>query len=193
MPLDASFQKTHFIEYFPITTMFTDLIAMFVEIVFLPFFRIYSWFRNFLKIDAFTFHLRNAHWKSKLSSFGKNSMIYPSVIIHGPKNVTIGDRSSIAEFSHIWGQEGVSIGNDVLIASHVVITTLSHDSDAAVFRESIVRARVRIEDNVWIGAGSIILPGITIGSGSIVGAGSVVTKSVPKNTMVAGVPARNLR
>lgn len=90
----------------------------------------------------------------------------------------------------MWGSGGITIGNDVLIASHTVITSLTRDRNAACFRETTLRAPVAICDNVWIGAGAIILPGVTVGSGSIIAAGAVVTRDVPANAVVAGVPAR---
>lgn len=120
-------------------------------------------------------------------------MIYPHVIIHGPEQVAIGARCAIAEFVHIWGGGGITIGNDVMVASHAVITSLTHDTCAKVYRESLIARPVLIEDNVWIGAGSVILPGVRIGTGSVIGAGSVVTQDVPARTIVAGVPARALR
>lgn len=88
----------------------------------------------------------------------------------------------------MWGGGGISTGNDVLIASDGVITSLTHDTNAACFRETTLRAPVVIGDNVW--AGAFILPGVTVGAGSIVAAGAVVTRDVPANAVVAGVPAR---
>lgn len=73
------------------------------------------------------------------------------------------------------GGGGIKVGNDVLIASHAVITSLTHDRTAGCFRETLLRTPVIICDNVWFGAGAIILPGGTLGSGSIVAAGAVVT------------------
>ncbi len=90
----------------------------------------------------------------------------------------------------MWGAGGISIGNNVLIASHEAITSLTHDKNAVCFRETTLRATVGIGDNVWIGADAIILPGVTVGAGSIVAAGAVVTRDVPANAVVAGVPAR---
>lgn len=133
---------------------------------------------------------RHASWKAKLGAQGPGTEIYPWVVIHNPENVCIGSRCSIAEFTHFWGGGGVAIGDDVLIASHVVITSLTHDKHATRYRDSLLRAPVTIEDNVWIGAGAIILPGVTLGRGAIVGAGAVVTRDVPSGAVVCGVPAR---
>jgi acetyltransferase-like isoleucine patch superfamily enzyme len=124
---------------------------------------------------------------------GANSLFYPNVIIHFPEKVSIGDNLSIAEFTHIWGRGKVEIGNNVLIASHVIITSQTHDTFSPLMRLSQVDKPVVIKDNVWIGANAIILPGVCIGQGSIVGAGSVVTKDISPNSIVAGVPAKLLK
>ncbi|MDQ2775349.1 MAG: acyltransferase [Acidobacteriota bacterium] len=90
----------------------------------------------------------------------------------------------------------VSIGKHVTIASRVSFIT--HDGGTWVFREQpkyrevIKYGRIVIHDNCFIGARAIILPGVSIGPNAVVATGSVVTKSVPSNTVVAGVPARSL-
>lgn len=137
--------------------------------------------------------LRYLNWKLRLASMGRGTQIFPLVVIHSPENVAIGSRVSIAEFVHIWGGGGVRVGNDVMIASHSVITSQSHDVNAKIYNRTNVMKPVVIEDNVWIGAGAIILPGVRIGSGAVIGAGSVVTKDVAPRTIVVGMPARALR
>lgn len=137
--------------------------------------------------------LRHARWKARLGGLGPGTTIYPSVVIHNSELVKFGNDCAVAEFVHIWGGGCVNIGDDVLIASHAVITSLTHDTTARLFRETVVRAPVTIGDNVWVGAGAIILPGVTIGSGSIIAAGAVVTRDVPPGVTVAGVPAVEMR
>lgn len=132
-------------------------------------------------------------WKARLRSMGESTELYPNVVIHSPNHVSIGANVAIAEFVHIWGSGGVNIGNDVLIASHVVITSQTHDPDENLHRSTMIKKSVIIGDNVWIGAGSVILPGITIGRGSVIGAGSVVTSNIPENQLAVGVPARLVR
>ena len=85
----------------------------------------------------------------------------------------------------------VTIGNNVTLGPNVTI--LSHDASSQVHLEYTRLGLVNIGDNVFIGAGSIILPGVTIGSNVVIGAGSVVTKDVPDNVVVAGSPAYILR
>ncbi len=91
------------------------------------------------------------------------------------------------------GRGGVEIGDNVMIASHTVITSLTHDPNAEIYRKTLIKKKVIIKNNVWIGAGAIILPGVTIGDGAVIAAGSVVTKDVPSKTIVAGVPAKPIR
>lgn len=88
---------------------------------------------------------------------------------------------------------GIEIGNNVLIASHTVITSLTHDINADFYKNTLIKRKVTIGNNVWIGSGAIILPGVRISDGAVIGAGSVVTKDVPHNTIVAGVPAKPIK
>jgi maltose O-acetyltransferase len=113
------------------------------------------------------------------------------VTIYAPEHLEMGDQVDIGEFTHIRANGGVRIGNRVLIAAHVVITSRGHP--AAVPHYGIVEdAPIVIEDDVWIGAGAVVLPGVSVGQGAIVGAGAVVTKSVEPRTIVGGVPAKQI-
>jgi maltose O-acetyltransferase len=131
--------------------------------------------------------------KSTFKTCGDNVSIQLPVCINGSKNISVGNDVSINAFVHIWGQGGVTIGNDCLIASHVSITSLTHNVDAALYRHENIAKQVIIGNNVWIGTHAVILPGVEIGDNAIVGAGAVVNKNVPANTIVAGVPAKIIR
>lgn len=88
----------------------------------------------------------------------------------------------------------VTIGNRVMFGPYVSIYAATHETDVASRRENIEFAReVSIGDDCWIGGNAVILPGVTIGEGSTVAAGSVVTKSVPAWSVVVGMPARVVR
>lgn len=108
------------------------------------------------------------------------------------KGYLIGKNNRI--YIHNFGSEPylIKIGNHCTITSGVQLIT--HDGGAWIFREEIsdlnVFGKIEIKDNSFIGLNSIILPNVTIGPNSIVGAGAVVTKDVPPNTVVAGVPAK---
>jgi acetyltransferase-like isoleucine patch superfamily enzyme len=128
-----------------------------------------------------------------LGSYGDNVSMQMPIRIEGAEKVKIGSRVSIAAFVHIWGNGGVEIGDDTLIASHVAITSLTHDTAADLFAQSLISKPVIIGCNVWIGTHASILPGVKIGNGAIIGAGAVVTKDVSENMIVVGVPARAMR
>ncbi|MEN8263536.1 MAG: acyltransferase [Nitrospirota bacterium] len=155
------------------------------------FFCFLSPFDNY--IAFFNRLIRQAKWKAKLECLGENTNIYPHVVIHSPTNVTIGNNVAIAEFVHIWGNGSVSIGDHSIIATHSIITSVTHNTSAYIYGQEKIKAPVIIGERVWIGSGAIILPGVTIEDGAIVGAGSIVTKNVKANTIVVGNPARFLR
>jgi len=110
--------------------------------------------------------------------------------------IWVGSNCIIGESSVIRGQGGVTIGDNVIIAPHVQIMAVEHvfDDPARPILEQGLRAfGITIEDDVWIGAGAIILDGVRVGRGAVVGAGAVVTRDVAPHTVVAGVPARLIR
>lgn len=114
--------------------------------------------------------------------------------------ITIGDNCGIGERAHITAIESITIGNGVLLGKNVLITDNGHGNNSLAqqsiipsMRELISKGPVVIEDNVWIGQNSCVLPGVTIGQGAIIAANSVVTKNVEVNTIVAGNPARVIK
>lgn len=114
--------------------------------------------------------------------------------------IMIGDNVCIQKDCHIGAINKIIIGNNVLLASKVYISDHSHGE---VTKEALLlppaqrrlfsKGPIVIEDNVWLGEGVVVLPNVTIGENSIVGANSVVTKSIPRNSVVAGNPARIIR
>jgi len=110
--------------------------------------------------------------------------------------IEIGSNCVIGAGCVITGQGGVRIGNDVIIGPHALILPVDHNYESAqlpIRGQGIRPSPILIEDNVWIGGGTIILGGATIGSGSVVGAGSVVKETVPSRCVVAGNPAKVIR
>lgn len=110
--------------------------------------------------------------------------------------IEIGDNCHFNFGCYVSGTGGLRIGNDCLFAPGVKILTSGHnfdDLELPIIQQGLDMAQVVIEDNVWIGAGAIILQNVTIGSGSVIAAGAVVNKSVDPNTVVAGVPASVIR
>lgn len=119
------------------------------------------------------------------------------------KKIWFGKRVQLNDYVHISSIEEIKIGDDVLMASNIYISDNSHgcykggEKDTSPEIEPIVRpyyvAPVLIENRVWIGEGTIIMPGVTIGEGAIIGAHSVVTKSIPSNTIAVGSPAKPIK
>ncbi len=110
--------------------------------------------------------------------------------------VTIGDNSAVGAYSFLGGQGGITIGNNVIMGPKVNIFSENHgfdDLSIPIRLQPTARTGVAIEDNCWIGANTTIVDGVRIGTGSVVTAGSVVTKDVMPNSMVGGVPARLIR
>jgi maltose O-acetyltransferase len=125
-----------------------------------------------------------------LSAHGKNIIIQHPVTIEGPEAVTIGNDVSIAAYVHLWGTGGVTVGDRVMIGTHTSISSLTHDYTQKMMHRTRVMLPVEIGDDVWIGSNCVVMPGVHLGTGCVVGAGSVVTKDVPPLSIVAGVPAR---
>lgn len=112
----------------------------------------------------------------------------------GQPRIIIGNHCGFNRFSIIDASEKIEIGNYVRVGPNCYITDHDHghDINREVAKQPLVSQPVRIEDDVWIGAGAIVLKGVTIGTGAIVGAGAVVTKPVAAGIIVAGVPARKI-
>jgi acetyltransferase-like isoleucine patch superfamily enzyme len=149
-------------------------------------------FSSFRVMRAAQAAIRWNRWHSLLADLGGDSVIYPSVVIHSPGTVRVGRNVAIAEFVHMWGGGGISIGDNVMIASGLTLTSQTHGPGLTA-RRSNIEAPIVICDNVWIGAGAIVLPGVRIGEGSVIAAGAVVTRDVPPLVIVGGVPAVKLR
>ncbi len=123
---------------------------------------------------------------------GKNVNIEKNVFFGGGQGISVGDGSGIGINNRIQGP--LVIGSDVMMGPDVIIYTKNHnykDIARPMVEQGDSKARkVTLEDDVWIGARAVILPGVTIGKGSIVGACALVTKDVPPYAIVGGVPAR---
>lgn len=109
-------------------------------------------------------------------------------------DIIIGDHTRIGLHNTIIGP--VTIGCHVNLAQGITVTALNHnfeDSDKRIDEQGVSTTPVTIEDDIWIGANAVILPGVTIGNHSVVAAGAVVTKNVPPHSLVAGVPAKIIK
>jgi acetyltransferase-like isoleucine patch superfamily enzyme len=127
-------------------------------------------------------------------SIARDSILFcTGVIAHRGKGITIGDRTGISARAYLAGQGGISIGNDVIMGPNVQIFSENHafsDLDLTIKEQGVTKQAVAIGNNCWLGGGTTVLAGVTIGDGCVVAAGSVVTKSFPPNSVIAGVPAK---
>lgn len=118
--------------------------------------------------------------------------LFPPIYSDFGKNITVGKRVFINAGCCFQDQGGIEIGDDCLIGHQVVFATLNHEQDP--FRRGNMQpAPIRLGRRVWVGAHATILAGVSIGDNSIVAAGAVVTKDVPENVIVGGVPAKILK
>ncbi len=129
-----------------------------------------------------------------LGQLGQNSIIEPPFYCSYGQNIYIGDYVFLNVLCNILDCNEVHIGHHVMIGPSVQIYTAAHDLRAEVRNQGWEVAKpIVIEDNVWIGGAAILLPGVTIGRNAVVGAGAVVPRNVPANTVVVGNPARVVR
>jgi acetyltransferase-like isoleucine patch superfamily enzyme len=117
------------------------------------------------------------------------SLIPPVYSEHG-LSIRVGRNVFINQGCTLNDIGGIEIGDDVLIGPRVSLITSGHPLDPNQRRRQIVAAPIVIQRNVWLGAGAMVLQGVTVGEDSVVAAGAVVTRDVPSGTLVAGVPAQ---
>lgn len=122
----------------------------------------------------------------------ESTTVFPPFYSEFGKNLTLGADVFINQGCKFQDTGGITIGDGTLIGHGCTVTTLNHEMDPQR-RADMVPGKVVIGRKVWLGANVTVVPGVTIGDGAVVGAGSVVTKDVPANTIVAGVPARVIR
>lgn len=123
------------------------------------------------------------------SKVDSSFMCFPPFFTDFGKNITIGKNVFFNTGCSFQDRGGIHIGDSLLLGMNVTIATLNHGMSLET-RNTTYPSPVIIGDNVWIGSNATILPGVTIGDNSVVAAGAVVTKDVPEDTVVAGVPAK---
>lgn len=129
-----------------------------------------------------------------LGSFGEGSDIRPPFYVDYGTNIQMGTGCFVNFGGMFFDVAPITIGDDVLFGPNVQLLTPLHPIEPQVRREKWEAARpITIGDNVWIGGGAIVLPGVTIGENAIIGAGSVVTKDIPANAIAVGNPCRMMR
>lgn len=122
----------------------------------------------------------------------KSFRLFPPLYSDYGKNIKLGKNVFINSGCCFQDQGGIEIGDGCLIGHQVVIATLNHDLSPAT-RANMTPSKVTLGKNVWVGSHATILPGVTVGDGSIIAAGAVVNKDVPPACVVAGVPAKVIK
>ncbi len=122
----------------------------------------------------------------------KSFRCFPPFYTDCGKNIKIGKNVFINACCRFQDQGGIEIGDGSLIGHNTTIATLNHDFNPDK-RTNLHPSPVKIGKNVWIGSDCTILPGVEIGNGAVIGAGSVVTKNVPANSIAVGSPARVIK
>jgi acetyltransferase-like isoleucine patch superfamily enzyme len=122
----------------------------------------------------------------------KTFAMFPPFYTDCGKNISVGKNVFINSGCRFQDQGGITISDGVLIGHNVVLATLNHDINPKK-RSSMQPAPIIIGKNVWIGANATVVPGVAIGDGAIIAAGAVVTKDVPANVIVGGVPAKIIK
>lgn len=176
-----------------------------------------------LKLHGLKIKLYMLYVRSRVNSVGKRAVVNPPITLYSPQQISIGDRTVIREhcwlnaarsegsepslkigsdcyigrFGHINAARSVTIENKVLIADRVYISDYDHDfSDLAtpVIDQGIRgKGPIVLREGCWIGIGSVILSGVTVGKNAVVGANSVVNRDVPDYAIVVGSPAKVVR
>lgn len=158
--------------------------------------------RSLLDVRTYLHGLRLAHFSSyahvrqvRLLRRGADVSFAPNVSFRNAERITIGDGTHIGEFSTIWAGNStgrIVFGRKCLLAPHVTVTASNYgiDQGTPVMDQPKIERDIVIGDDVWLGANAVVVAGVTIGDGAIVGAGAVVTRDVPPNAIVGGVPAK---
>lgn len=125
-----------------------------------------------------------------------NTNLKHDILIQGSGTLVLGENSYIGSYSVIGVNDTIEIGKNVMIANAVSIRDTDHnftDVSVDMVNQGIKTEPVYIKDNVWLGHGVVITKGVTINSGAIIAANAVVTKDVPENAIVGGVPAKVIK
>lgn len=131
-------------------------------------------------------------------TIGANAIIRPSNFYGGEpgEGLKVGSNSNIGAYNYIGCSGYIEIGENVMFGPRISVYSENHAfdrTDITIKEQGVIRSFVKIEDDCWIGSHSAILAGVTVGKGSIIAAGSIVTKDIPPYSVVAGIPAKIIK
>ena len=129
-----------------------------------------------------------------LGDLGEGAYVKPPLFVDYGENIRIGARTFVNSNLTALDVAAITIGEDCQIGPNVQLLTPTHPIDPRSRRDKLEAARpITLGDNVWLGGGVVVCPGVTIGDNTVVGAGAVVTKDLPANVVAIGNPARVAR
>ncbi|HYC48811.1 MAG TPA: acyltransferase [Burkholderiales bacterium] len=137
--------------------------------------------------------LFTAYYLLRLRKCGTPVDFSTTMIIRNPGNIVIGAGCSFSNHVILDAHDRIEIGSNCMLANQVVVATATHDYSLEQMNTRVITKPVVIGDNVWLGIGATVLPGVRIGSGTVIGAKSLVTRDIPANSIAYGVPARVVR
>ncbi len=136
---------------------------------------------------------RSWYWRNSFASCGKGLKVFGAIDAHPVEKIHVGDHVSLNNHVMLNARDTIRIGNHVRISPGVIINTSGLKYDEPRESRGHTNAPVTIKDGAWICSGAIINAGVTIGEDAVVASGAVVTKDVEARTIVAGVPAREIK
>lgn len=149
--------------------------------------------REFNSLPSESMSEREELLKEMFGNVGENVWIVPPITAAVGKYVSIGDGTYANMNLTLIDDWKITIGKNALIGPNVTLSTTGHPVHPKHRADGMYSFPITIEDNVWIGANVVILPGVTIGENSVIGAGSVVTKDIPANVVAFGAPCKVFR
>lgn len=155
----------------------------------------YAWFLNWPS-RMFFYTARYVYWSHLMKALGVNVRFSDHIKVVGPQGISIGDHVKISNRVILDGRGGLEVRDYCLIGFESILLTSTHMSekvDVPIMDQGAYRQPICLERNVWLGTRVIVLPGVTIGENTIIGAGAVVTEDIPAGVVAGGVPARVIR
>lgn len=147
-------------------------------------------------LRLYAYYIVNYIYGRRVAQIGRNTNIRPTVMLREPRNIVIGDNCRFNNNCILNGGHGTAklrFGNNVLVGPNVAFYVANHnhtDPDTPIKDAGYIEQDIIVDDDVWIGANSVITSGVHIGRGAVIGAGSVVTHDIPPYAVACGTPAR---